>query len=119
MEVSQRGAHLGCDCLPYFGRGRGKCLRWTARRCAAGQLINDAELDWSNIAEEIEALGRDERSSLRSKITTVIEHLMRLEASPVIGPRRGWRATINRTRRDLPSLLPRSSAKTSPFLHCA
>jgi Domain of unknown function DUF29 len=43
------------------------------RRRAAGQLVNDADLDWLNIAEEVEALGRSERSSLRSKITTVIE----------------------------------------------
>jgi uncharacterized protein DUF29 len=34
------------------------------RRRAAGQLVNDADLDWPNIAEEIEALGRSERSSL-------------------------------------------------------
>ena len=26
------------------------------RRRAAGELVNDAELDWSNIAEEIEAV---------------------------------------------------------------
>lgn len=27
------------------------------RRRAAGELVNDAELDWSNIAEEIESVG--------------------------------------------------------------
>jgi hypothetical protein len=75
------------------------------RRRAAGQMVNDADLDWPNIAEEIESLGRSERSSLRSKITTVIEHLMRLQASPAMAPRRGWRATINRTRRDIRDLL--------------
>jgi hypothetical protein len=34
------------------------------RRRAAGQLVNDADLGWPNIAEEIEALDRSERSSL-------------------------------------------------------
>ena len=28
------------------------------RRRAAGELVNDAELDWPNIAEEIEDVGR-------------------------------------------------------------
>jgi Domain of unknown function DUF29 len=81
------------------------------RRRAAGQLVNDADLDWPNIAEEIEALGRSERSSLRSKITTVIEHLMRLQASPTTAPRRGWKATILRARGDIGDLL-----KDSPSL---
>ena len=81
------------------------------RRRAAGQLVNDADLDWPNIAEEIEALGRSERSSLRSKITTIIEHLMRLEASPATDPRRGRKATILRTRGDIRDLL-----KDSPSL---
>ena len=26
------------------------------RRRAAGELVNDAEIDWTNVAEEIEAL---------------------------------------------------------------
>jgi uncharacterized protein DUF29 len=75
------------------------------RRRAAGQLVNDADLDWSNIAEEIEALGRSERSNLRSKITTVIEHLIKLQASPTADPRRGWKITIIRARGDIAELL--------------
>src|SRR3954453_3481631 len=81
------------------------------RRRAAGQLVNDADLDWPNIAEEIEALGRSERSSLRSKITTVIEHLMRLQASPATVPRRGWKAATLRARGNIGDLL-----KDSPSL---
>ena len=37
------------------------------RRRAAGQMVNDADLDWPNIAEEIEALGRSEHSSLEGR----------------------------------------------------
>jgi hypothetical protein len=81
------------------------------RHRAAGQLVSDADLDWFNIAEEIEALGRSERSRLRSLTATAIEHLMRLEASPAMDPRRGWKAMINRTRRDIRDLL-----KNSPSL---
>src|SRR5689334_10442324 len=71
------------------------------RRRAAGQLVNDADLDWSNIAEEIEALGRSERSNLRSLINTVIEHLIKLQASPAADPRHGWVETVLRARDDI------------------
>ena len=68
------------------------------RRRAAGQLINDADLDWPNLAEEIESLGTSERSKLASHVATVLEHLIKLQASPATHPRRVWIDTIYRTR---------------------
>jgi hypothetical protein len=75
------------------------------RRRAAGELVNEAELDWPNIAEEIESLGQSERSKLRSLIGTVIEHLIKLQASPAIEPRNGWKETIDRARDDIDLLM--------------
>ena len=53
------------------------------RRRAAGELVNDAELDWPNIAAEIESVGISERRVLASHIRNVLEHLIELEASPL------------------------------------
>jgi cob(I)alamin adenosyltransferase len=75
------------------------------RRRAAGELINEADLDWSNIAEEIESLGHSERSKLRNLIGTVIEHLIKLHASPAIEPRNGRKETIDRARDDIDLLM--------------
>jgi hypothetical protein len=75
------------------------------RRRAAGELINDAELDWPNIAEEIEALGKSERSALASHVATVIEYLAKLEASPATEPRIGWHETVIRARASIEELL--------------
>ena len=75
------------------------------RRLAAGERVNDADLDWPNIAEEIETLGRSERGAVASRIRNVVEHLMKLEASPASEPRAGWRRTIKRERIDIESLL--------------
>jgi hypothetical protein len=75
------------------------------RRRAAGELVNETELDWLNIAEEIESLGQAERSKLRSLIGTVIEHLIKLQASPALEPRNGWKETIDRTRDDIDLLM--------------
>src|ERR1700742_1792675 len=63
------------------------------RRLATGERVNEAGLDWPNIAEEIETLGRSERAAVASCIRNIIQHLMKLEASPAIDPRPGWRAT--------------------------
>ncbi len=68
------------------------------RRLAAGERVNDADLDWPNIAEEIETVGRSERAALRSHILNVIEHLMKLQSSPATEPRPGWQETIDRAR---------------------
>ena len=68
-------------------------------------------LDWENLAEEIESLGRRDRRELGSRIETIIEHLAKLESSPPPEPRLGWQETIDRSRdaietilRDSPSL---------------
>jgi Domain of unknown function DUF29 len=58
------------------------------RRRAAGQLVNDADLDWPNIAEEIAGVNANLESSLESRIGAIIEHLMRLQVSPAVDPRR-------------------------------
>jgi Domain of unknown function DUF29 len=81
------------------------------RRRATGELVNDNALDWPNIAEEIESVGNSERSVLRRHIATVLEHLIKLQASPAVEPRNGWKASvlharvgIRRTLRGSPSL---------------
>ena len=38
---------------------------------AEGKLGNDAEVEWSNIAEEIATLGRSDRRALRNRIRTI------------------------------------------------
>jgi hypothetical protein len=78
------------------------------RRRAAGELVNDAELDWPNIAEEIESVGISEGRALASHIRNILEHLIKLQASPASMPRTGWRATIARGRLDVTALLNQS-----------
>jgi len=78
------------------------------RRLAAGERVNDADLDWPNIAEEIETLGRSERGAVASHVTNIIEHLVKLEASPALDPRAGWKSTIRRSRVRVQELLEAS-----------
>jgi hypothetical protein len=87
-----------------WSRRQGSLLR----RLAARERVNDTDLDWPNIAEEIETLGRSERGALASHIANIIEHLMKLAASPAMEPRAGWEGTIDRARGDVERLLEES-----------
>jgi hypothetical protein len=89
----------------------GDLVRWAEaqssllRRRASGELVHEAEIDWANVAEEIDSVGRSERRALASHVRTIIEHLMRLDASPTTDPRPGWRHTIERERQQLADVL--------------
>jgi uncharacterized protein DUF29 len=84
-------------------------VRWTeqqssALREAAG-VGTKLPLDWENLAEEIESLGRSQRHELRSRIAGILEQLLKLENSPAADPRRGWIETIARQRSEIEPLL--------------
>lgn len=76
-----------------------------ALRAAAQRGSNNDELDWENLAEEIEDLGKSQRLALRSRLATIIEHLVKLQHSPAIDPRHGWQQTIRRERNEIERLL--------------
>jgi predicted YcjX-like family ATPase len=70
-------------------------VRWTEEQAAALRQAkrSNLPLDWENLAEEIESLGRSDRRELRLQITRILRHLLKLEASPAAEPRAGWRST--------------------------
>jgi Domain of unknown function DUF29 len=57
-----------------------------------------AELDLEHLIEEVADLGESLKRSVRNRVRTIIEHLLKLEYSPAQDPRAGWRATA-RTQR--------------------
>ena len=84
-------------------------VAWSAEqarviRDAGRQRIN-APIDWENVAEEIESLGKSERRTLSSRIGTVIEHLLKLQVSPAKEPAAVWRDTVRRTRQEIEEIL--------------
>jgi hypothetical protein len=86
--------------------------QWAERNAQLLRSGRFADADIENIAEEIEDLAKSKRSALRSRITRVIEHLLKWEIQP---ERRGssWQRTlivqrksIGRLLRENPSLRP-------------
>jgi uncharacterized protein DUF29 len=84
-------------------------VRWTEQQSRAlrelARSSTNLPLDWENIAEEIESLGRSQRHELRSRIAVILEHLLKLVHSPAADPRRGWLETIARERSQIELLL--------------
>jgi hypothetical protein len=84
-------------------------VRWTEQQSSAlrdaARVGSNLPLDWENLAEEIESLGRSQRHELRSRIAVILEHLLKLEHSPATDPRCGWMETIARERLDAERLL--------------
>jgi hypothetical protein len=71
-----------------------------------------AAVDWENLLEEIDAMGRRERKSLRSNLVILLQHLLKWQHQPEM--RSGsWKGSIREHRRrirddllDSPSLRP-------------
>ena len=74
------------------------------RRRAAGELVNDTDLDWENIAEEIESVGGNTRRELRNRLTKLLQHLLKWQYQPEHRSR-SWRSTIRTQRQEIEDLL--------------
>jgi len=73
------------------------------RRRAAGELVNEAELDWPNIAEEIESVGNEPRFAVESLLVQAIAHRLKAEAWPDCRDAPTWRADSMRFSGDAAS----------------
>jgi hypothetical protein len=73
-------------------------LQWSERqaellrRSAAGERMNDGELDWPNIVDEIEDVGRSELRSCRSLLRQALRQMLKAEAWPLSRDAPTWRA---------------------------
>lgn len=72
---------------------------------AAARGGSNQVIDWQNLAEEIEDLGKSVRRELQSQIRRIIRHLLKLEHSPATEPRRGWEESIVDARAEIEDLL--------------
>jgi hypothetical protein len=80
---------------------------WTQEQAAllrSGQL---ERLDRVHLAEEIEALGRQERRELVNRLGILLGHLLKWQFQPHLRGK-SWRATLSEQRRQIQRLLKES-----------
>jgi hypothetical protein len=73
---------------------------WTQAQGRALRNRRSADLDWENLAEEIESLGRSDQREVKSRLTTLLVHLLKWRYQP---EKRSdsWTDTIARERMEL------------------
>ncbi len=77
------------------------------RRRAAGDLVNEADIDWPHVAEEIEAVGQSQTDQVESLLYQALLHRLKAQAWPQSrdvphwqGEERGFRAQARRKFRE-------------------
>ena len=91
---------------------------WTQEQAARLREEEWEALDWQNLAEEIESMGRSEQNEVKSRLEVLIMHLLKWKYQPE-HQSRSWRSTINIQRLDLERVLednPSLHARLSEFL---
>ena len=77
---------------------------WSFAQARALRELRPAALDWENLAEEIESLGRSDRREVKSRLKVIVIHLLKWQIQRE--HRSGsWRTTINTQRDDLDAVL--------------
>jgi hypothetical protein len=67
------------------------------RRLARGERVND-QIDWQNVAEEVEAVGRSERRACESYILQALLHDLKIKAFPASPEVPHWRVEAHAFR---------------------
>jgi hypothetical protein len=80
---------------------------WTQEQAALLRAHAVNALDWENLAEEIESMGRRDRRELKSRLRVILLHLLKWQAQP---DQRGmsWRKTLLTQRTEIRDVLQQS-----------
>ena len=85
---------------------------WTQEQAQILRARETLELDWDNLAEEIDSMGRRDRRELESRLRRILHHLLKWQVQPGLrGP--GWRNTLIEQRRQAEKLLRESPSLRS------
>jgi Domain of unknown function DUF29 len=77
---------------------------WTKEQADALRRRAPNELDWDNLAEEIESLGTSQRSEIRSRLKVLLLHLLKWKYQPEW--RCGsWRGSVREARDQIDDVL--------------
>ncbi|MBG1267892.1 DUF29 domain-containing protein [Nostoc sp. WHI] len=90
---------------------------WIQQTINSLQSQDYSKVDWENLIEEIEGLGRRDRRELESRLTTLFEHALKRNYVNLPECYGGWEATISRTQQELSRILRDSPSLRNYFLN--
>jgi hypothetical protein len=74
---------------------------WVQRQADLLRQGRFRALDLAHLIEEVEDLGTNLRNAVASRTREIVLHLLKLQYSPAVEPRRGWRDSVGKQRDDL------------------
>ena len=89
---------------------------WLDRTIADLKAKRLEAIDWQNLIEEVEGLAGRDRRELLSRLTTLLEHLLKRKYINLPECYRGWEVTIRRTRIEIERLLSFSPSLSRYFI---
>jgi hypothetical protein len=79
-------------------------VAWAEQQSDALRRRASNEIDWENVAEEIESLARSDRREIRNRLAVICEHLLKWEFQPI--QRSGsWRGSVVEARDQIARLV--------------
>jgi hypothetical protein len=77
---------------------------WTQEQAArlAARAHND--IDWDNVSEEIDSVGRSQKHEIRSRMKVLLQHLLKWEFQPR-GRSNSWQSSISEQRTHISGIL--------------
>lgn len=90
---------------------------WSLQQADALRRRDFASVDWENVIEEIETLGRSEANSWVSNCANSIEHMLKIEHCKLVQPSviRKWSREISQFRDGMESASRKNPGLTSHF----
>jgi hypothetical protein len=80
---------------------------WSEAQAAALRRRASNEIDWENVAEEIEGLSRSDRREIRSRLAILCEHLLKWRFQPEARSP-SWKSSIRESRDKIADLIEES-----------
>jgi hypothetical protein len=71
---------------------------WTRDQAARLRESRPNAIDWENVAEEVESLGRSDKRAIESDLTVILQHMLKWLYQPE-ARKPGWKSTIYAHRR--------------------
>lgn len=90
---------------------------WTQQQAALLKSGKFSDIDVENLIEEIESMGRSEKRTLESRLTILIQHLLKWKYQPVRRSR-SWQLTIKAQRMDYFKVLRDNPGLKSSLNQC-
>ena len=80
---------------------------WAGQQADALRRRAANEIDWDNVAEEIESLGRSDKREISNRLAVICEHLLKWQFQPEM--RSGsWRGSVVEARNRIADLIEES-----------